>query len=133
MSTISIKRKHVTIASTSAGILTLGLALNAFAAPGTLATSPLFLQNGSVQPNIFFMIDDSGSMDWEVLQSTGVASIGDYAGFPNSGNLDITPTRTDRDEILESCAGYNVLYYNPTKSYTPWVGVDTNGNAYQGL
>lgn len=131
MSTISIKRKHITIASTSAGILTLGLALNAFAAPGTLATSPLFLQNGAVQPNIFFMIDDSGSMNWEVLQSTGVASIGDYSGFPNSGNLDITPTRNDRDEILESCAGYNVLYYNPTKTYTPWVGVDTNGDAYQ--
>jgi len=38
----------------------------AYAAPGILAESPLFLTNYP-QPNIFFMLDDSGSMDWEVM------------------------------------------------------------------
>ena len=61
----------------------------------------------------------------------GAVAIADYSGFRNSGNLDYTPTRGDRDEMLESCAGYNVLYYNPTATYTPWTGVDINGNAYQ--
>jgi type IV pilus assembly protein PilY1 len=35
-------------------------------APGTLATEPLFL-SGTVKPNITLVIDDSGSMDSEVL------------------------------------------------------------------
>ena len=113
------------------GLLALVMTTHTAAAPGTLATSPLFLQNGSVQPNIFFMIDDSGSMDWEILKSTGALAIGDYAGFRNRDNLDYTPDRTDRDELLESCAGYNVLYYDPTNTYAPWTGVDINGNAYQ--
>ena len=95
-----------------------------------LAQSPLYLTT-SVKPNIFFLVDDSGSMDWEILKSTGAASLGTYSGFPNGYNLDITPTREDRDEILESCAGYNVLYYDPSKTYLPWEGKDENGNAYQ--
>ena len=117
--------------SRTAGLLALVMATSIAAAPGTLSTSPLFLQSGTVQPNIFFMIDDSGSMDWEILKSTGALAIGDYSGFRNRDNLDYTPTRADRDEMLESCAGYNVLYYDPTKTYTPWTGVDINGNAYQ--
>lgn len=94
-----------------------------------LAQTPLYLTT-SVKPNIFFLVDDSGSMDWEVLKSTGANNISTYSGYPNSGDLDITPTREDRDEMLESCVGYNVLYYDPTKTYTPWEGVDENGNAY---
>lgn len=36
------------------------------AAPGDLADSPLFTTN-STPPNVFFEVDDSGSMDWEIL------------------------------------------------------------------
>lgn len=39
------------------------------AAPGTLADAPLFTTN-SVPPNVFFEVDDSGSMDWEILTKT---------------------------------------------------------------
>jgi len=99
------------------------------AEPGTLANSPLFLST-SVQSNIFMTVDDSGSMDWEILKSAGADAIYTGNSFPNSGNVDITPTRTDRDEMLESCAGYNTLYFDPTKTYTPWVGVDINNVAY---
>ena len=67
-------------------------------------------------------------MDWEVLQSQGARI--NYSGNRNSGNLDITPTREDRSEMLESCAGYNVLYYNPNETYVPWIGEDINGNPY---
>lgn len=98
-------------------------------AQADVAQTPLYLTT-AVKPNIFFLVDDSGSMDWEVLQSTGASIDSTYQLYPNSGNIDITPTREDRDEILESCAGYNVLYYDPTKTYTPWAGVDENGNPY---
>lgn len=47
---------------------------NAFAAPGTLSNVPLFVTT-TVEPNIFFTLDDSGSMDWEVM----VPDTGDFA------------------------------------------------------
>lgn len=97
-------------------------------APGVLADKPMFLGT-EVQPNILWLVDDSGSMDWEVLQSAGARAL--YGGLPNNGNLDITPTRNDQDEMLESCAGYNVMYFNPNRTYVPWAGVDINGDAYQ--
>ena len=49
-------------------LLVVGLAipLGGNAAPLQLSNSPLFL-GVSVDPNVFFMVDDSGSMDWEIL------------------------------------------------------------------
>lgn len=101
------------------------------AAPGVLSDQPLFLGT-SVQPNIFFVVDDSGSMDWEVLKSTGAQiAYSDEGDYPNRGDLDMTPTRTDAAEMLESCVGYNVMYYDPNIEYTPWAGVDEDGNTFQ--
>lgn len=94
-------------------------------APGTLADSPLFLTN-TVQPNILFVIDDSGSMDWEVLMSKG--AIAAYGNHNNSGPLDFTPD--NETERLELCVGYNVLAYNPNVTYTAWAGKDNAGNTY---
>lgn len=39
---------------------------NVYAAPLSLSDKPLFLGN-TIEPNVFFDVDDSGSMDWEVL------------------------------------------------------------------
>lgn len=109
--------------------LTLAIpSLSTHAAPGTVSDVPLFVTS-PVEPNIMLVVDDSGSMDWEVLKSSGAEA--DYPGLPNSGNVDITPTRTDQDEILESCAGYNVMFYDPAITYVPWSGLDDNGNPYQ--
>lgn len=45
----------------------------------SLAQTPLFLGT-AIQPNVFFMLDDSGSMDWEFL----VSSYWDYMAYdPN--------------------------------------------------
>ena len=92
-----------------------------------IAQSPLFLQS-QVKPNIFFLVDDSGSMDWEVLKSSGANT--HYSGNRNSGTLDITPSENNKRELLESCVGYNVLYYNPNTTYAPWVGSDINSAVY---
>lgn len=96
-------------------------------ANATVAQTPLFV-NTAIAPNIFFLVDDSGSMDWEILQSAGART--NYGFFRNWGDLDITPTPTERRDILEACAGYNVLYYDPNEIYTPWSGEDINGDAY---
>ena len=49
----------------------LALALHSpllLSAPGTLPVSPLFT-GASIEPNVYFVVDDSGSMEWEVLVS----------------------------------------------------------------
>ncbi|MFQ5760269.1 MAG: hypothetical protein ACE5HM_04755, partial [Acidiferrobacterales bacterium] len=86
-----------------------------------LVNSPLFLQT-AVQPNVFFMTDDSGSMDWEILLNKGAVGT-------NSGDLDLTPA-TDEDRS-EFCVGYNALAYDPNATYTPWQGKDKLGNDFQ--
>ena len=48
--------------------VTFPLSINA--APGTLANEPLFLTN-KAEPNILFMVDDSGSMDFEMSTNEG--------------------------------------------------------------
>lgn len=56
----------------SHGIIAFGMTLGAnigYAAPGEIKDRPLFL-GFSVQPNIYFVVDDSGSMAWDVTKTT---------------------------------------------------------------
>jgi len=57
---------NTNILRTSLFVLILAWLVPAHSAPGTLADSPLFTAN-NVPPNVFVELDDSGSMDWEVL------------------------------------------------------------------
>ena len=68
------------------GLLTMPLALmpmTAQARPGTLSNVPLFLITG-VDPNVVFLTDDSGSMDWEVM-TTDADSGGIFTGTQPDG------------------------------------------------
>lgn len=111
--------------------VTLGLLTGpVWSAPGSIANSPLFLGT-AVQSNILFLVDDSGSMDWEVLPSNnGTAEAA--ACNPNNDSscryLNYTPNNTT--ERLELCAGYNVMAYDPTITYVPWQGVDSASAPY---
>ena len=51
------------------------------AAPGTLANSPLFLST-IVEPNVFFTVDDSGSMDWNPILASGTGGLPTSEGLP---------------------------------------------------
>lgn len=79
------------------------------ALPG-LAQIPLYLST-SVEPNIFFLHDDSNSMDSELL-ITGETS--------NQNELN--------NETKENYRFYedNPLYYNPNRKYLPWPGPNHN-------
>ncbi len=116
-------------------IISMALAVTALpitgqSAPLNISNVPLFLQN-AVQPNIFFMVDDSGSMGWEVLKTSRAIQF--HSGYPTSGNIDITPDNTA--ERLELCLSYSVLAFNPNPSinYPPWKGYDNAGNLYQDM
>ena len=49
-----------------AAILTISPLKDAISAPGTLPAAPLFLST-LVEPNVYFTLDDSGSMDWGLM------------------------------------------------------------------
>lgn len=143
------------------------------AAPGTLSSSPLFLQS-NVEPNIVFLMDDSGSMDWEIM-SRDFANNGLFTGTQPDGSSPAdsgSVTHRDSDDdgtancgfgVNQTFFGYlygvefgtnnygddgndcntaddeswrfrnsdfNPLYFDPNKTYTPWAGVDINGNPY---
>ena len=91
----------------------------------TVPNTPIFLAN-DVSANIFFALDDSGSMDWEVTKSNGALTA--HPTAPNSGNLDFSPNNNTEDR--EFCVGYNVMTYSRDVTYDPCFGVDENGDAY---
>lgn len=105
---------------------------NLHAAPGALSDNPLFLSS-QTPSNIFFMIDDSGSMDWADLlnqgtQNPGGAILSDNTIYnPPSGAYGSWWDRTFRRLY---CRGFNVMAYDPTVTYTPWEGKDNAGNTY---
>jgi len=121
------------------------------AAPGTLSQSPLFLSS-SVEPNVYFILDDSGSMEWDNLvagTSSGLPNIGGWTGnyyiLPTANNgLDkdyinmgfsptyypyVTPSETAVPGAWRARnSSFNSLYYNPAVTYNPWSGTDASGS-----
>lgn len=119
------------------------------AVPGDLADGPLYLTS-AVDPNLMFIIDDSGSMHFEYIpdsigtiatnyraymfpQPSGVYGSGDYAArlCDGSPRLYFVPTFDDSNAhnlILRSSAN-NAAFYNPDIEYTPWVNNDGSARA----
>lgn len=87
------------------------LPAHAPAAPWDLATAPLETSGASsVKPNIFFILDDSGSMNWDFMP--------DWADDTcDSDNNNCT------EELVRN-SGYNATYYNPAITYAPPLNYD---------
>ncbi len=116
------------------------------AAPGTLSQIPLYL-NTTVEPNIVFLADDSGSMDWGLMtpEDDGVVWIDTlpyYYAIPANDNSFFW-TLASEEALLNMGvphpadgvwrarnADYNKIYYNPAITYKPWKGVNINGDTY---
>ena len=131
-------KQHTTFSSTLTGTL-LGLCMGFSSASYafTPATSPLFLSN-QADPNVFFEIDDSGSMDWEILAkphispgfgttlSNGLMYEGgshyEYYLYSNSDNAYTTTSDWISTDWRARCSCLNVLAYDPTVTYAPWEG-----------
>ncbi|MCA1805457.1 MAG: hypothetical protein LC646_09020, partial [Xanthomonadaceae bacterium] len=92
-----------------------------------IADIPLFL-SASVDPNIMFVIDDSGSMHFELMPD-GLILYDAFYVFPRSDNVygpsdynNRVPTVDDNNpyNALSRSPQVNTLYYNPGITYTPW-------------
>ncbi|MCB1919536.1 MAG: pilus assembly protein PilY [Candidatus Competibacteraceae bacterium] len=107
-----------------------------FISAGNIARSaisqlPLFMTTAGVDPNIMFILDDSGSMQWEHMPdqtmyfttyvfprpssiyggSTYTSQVPDF----NDANIHNTFSRSSDN---------NAVFYNPLITYKPWVNAD---------
>jgi type IV pilus assembly protein PilY1 len=90
---------------------------------------PMDTQLQAAPASIMFVIDDSGSMDWEFMTSedSGIFH-GEYynfdlgAGTDNAYSDDYIVEGNEKRLWKGRWSGYNKMYYNPTANYTPWPG-----------
>lgn len=105
-----------------------------------ISDDPMDTKVQAAPPNIMFILDNSGSMDWEFMttESDGVFSNNEYL-FPDPGDNNYS-TSSSNGTILSSAnralwksqwSGYNKMYYSPHSIYTPWPATTTYnlGNA----
>lgn len=107
-------------------LLAMTVSISIHAAPGTLSQVPLFTSTNNVQPNIFLTLDNSGSMDMEILtkQYWNLCAY-DRDAADLSGNGDCGSIRSDGN--FYSYAGTSFTNPGASKSTT----VKTYGYIYQ--
>lgn len=131
------------------GALTAGIGSGVVMAQVNIADAPLFLTS-SIDPNIMFILDDSGSMHAEVMPDdymyTNLSSTGTSAGwvfwaYPRATlvyggsdyNNNVASFQDDAGAANNTERAFarlfrspqvNTVYYNPAITYTPWVNAD---------
>lgn len=107
----------------------------------TLSQQPLFLSSGA-EPNIVFAMDDSASMQFEMIPeelrqgsgNTGNATfvypltsdIGPWSGNKGHNGRAAAPgSKSVFGRLMRS--KNNKIYYDPAKYYQPWLEINTNG------
>lgn len=89
-----------------------------------ISNFPLDIQTRPAPPNIMFVLDDSGSMDWEFMttESDGIFS-GNYYIFNDPGDNVYDNRILDSGERAmwkSQWSNYNKLYYDPSVDYEVW-------------
>jgi type IV pilus assembly protein PilY1 len=98
------------------------------AAATDISTDPLTTYSAAsssdVKPNVLFVLDNSGSMDWDFMPDWACASY----SIRNSGcsNIGENPSSA-RSEFLFKNSSYNGVYYNPAVTYKPPVYIMSTG------
>ena len=98
-----------------------------------ISDSPMDTKVEPAPPNIMFVYDNSGSMDWETMtqDTDGVFEgtyeylfddPGDNAYSTGSSNGTIL-TGSNRGKWKSQWHGYNKIFYNPDQDYLPWPGM----------
>ena len=76
-------------------------------------------------PLIMFLLDDSGSMDWEFMTSASNQLFNNrYYVYPTGSSeraySDSRLTESERRMWLSQYTGYNRIFFNPATDYNPW-------------
>lgn len=101
-----------------------------------LSNSPLFL-GGNISPNVMFTLDDSGSMQFEIMpgnliirsvrymfpRASGIYGGSDYNNYVVGFNGSDFDSSNQYTASLRS-SHVNKIYYNPAARYFPWSDAD---------
>ena len=96
-----------------------------------ISDTPLDARYRAAPANIMFVMDDSGSMDWEFLTTdtdgmyrshgdTNAYVFDDPGDNVYTRNYDILDRQEERLEWKTQWAGLNRIYYDPSVEYHPW-------------
>lgn len=100
-----------------------------------IAQQPLFLAQAS-KPNIMYILDDSGSMQFELMPGDIISGNTRYI-FPRADGIyggsdysNYVPSVDDGDpyNARSRSPQVNTIYYNPSVTYQPWIKAD--GSTY---
>ncbi|WP_136255861.1 pilus assembly protein [Onishia niordana] len=102
-----------------------------FAQAADLARAPLSA-GARVDPNLMFIIDDSGSMRFENMPESNIAESARFiyprpSGIYGSGSYSNIVPNFDQDDAYNAYSRspqVNALYYNPAVTYQPWFRAD---------
>lgn len=109
-------------------ILTLSLAISfsltspCLWAADFLSDEPMETKVQTAPPNVVFVLDNSGSMDWEFIAEDDGLFHNDYYLYSPGDNA-YTGEVLDggrKLEWLSQWSEYNKIFYNPHSSYEPW-------------
>ncbi len=95
-----------------------------------ISNVPMVTKVQSAPANVMFVLDNSGSMDWEFMTSEndGIYK-SEYYLYPDSAFINGQDRAYDSSRILDSTkqrewksqwAGYNKIFYDPNALYSPW-------------
>ena len=114
--------------SISSLALAMAVVAGAHAATTDISTVPLNTYSApsstDVKPNVMFILDDSGSMDWDFMPDWACAPT--YSTRVTSCNSAGQDPSSARSEYLFRNSSYNGVYYNPAINYKPPVAVSSN-------
>ncbi|KKM94369.1 hypothetical protein LCGC14_1199010 [marine sediment metagenome] len=111
--------------------------LSLHAATLNISNVPLYL-GGAVEPNIIFTLDDSGSMQWEIMPDENLHYANYLLPMPNNiyggSNYNNQVPNFEDDNVhnfFSRSSANNSVYYNPDITYVPWSRADGSsmGNA----
>jgi len=91
---------------------------------------PLDAQTKAAPANIMFILDDSGSMDWEIMTTEPSGLFGNYEYIFDDPNYDnafgsgeyygTILADSVRNQWKSQWFEYNKMYYDPAVTYKPW-------------
>lgn len=120
---------HRLLKALSATLLAAVFAAGAQAAVTDISTDPLNTYSApsstDVKPNVLFVLDDSGSMDWDFMPDWACAS---YSVTNSSCNNTGEDPSSTRSEALFRNSAYNGVYYNPATTYVTPVLYNADGS-----
>jgi Tfp pilus tip-associated adhesin PilY1 len=101
-----------------------------------ISDEPMETQVESAAANIMFILDNSGSMDWEFLTDAtdgkfegNIEYLFDDPGDNNYGTGSSNGTiltGANRSKWKSQWSGYNKVYYDPSTAYLPWPQTTAN-------